>query len=149
MKFNKITVTLLTLATVTMLPVVASAQSGNRTKIAQCNQIIRIANTAVRETKAITNSGQPSSPQAMLKAADAMDSAARQMENLSIADRTLQSYRSRFITMYRQTSKATRNFARAYNQKDREQSELALRDLQNATAPEKQIVADINTYCLK
>lgn len=149
MKLSKITVSLVTLATVTVLPVVASAQSGNRTKIAQCNQIIRIANTAVRETKAITNSGQPSSPPAMLKAADAMDSAARQMENLSIPDRTLQSYRSRFITMYRQTSKATRNFVRAYNQKDREQAELALRDLQNATAPEKQIVADINTYCLK
>src|SRR5919202_693810 len=93
MNLKKITASLLTLATVAASPVAALAQEANQTKISQCNQIIAIANTAVRDAKALTNGGQASSSEAMLGAANAMDSVARQLENLSITDQRLQGYR--------------------------------------------------------
>ena len=50
--------------------------------------------------------------------------------------------------MYRNTSQATRDFVAASEKKDRQGAELASAKLQNATASEKQLVTDINSYCL-
>jgi hypothetical protein len=43
MTLSKITASLLTLTTVAASPVAALAQSGNQTRVSQCNQIIAIA----------------------------------------------------------------------------------------------------------
>jgi hypothetical protein len=51
--------------------------------------------------------------------------------------------------MYKETSKATRNFVDAYNRQNRSEAESAIQALQAATNPEKQLVADINNYCKK
>ena len=147
MNLKKVTASLLTLATVAASPVAAFAQSARPTKIYQCNQIIKIANEAVTEAKQVTNNGQASDPVLMLRAASAMDSAAASMARVSITDQTLKGYQSRFISMYRQTSQADRNFATAYNRGDRTAASSALRTLQAATAPERQLVSDINNYC--
>lgn len=147
MNLKKTTASLLTLAIATALPVTALAQSSNQTKVVQCNRIITITNAAARNAKSATNGGQPSSPQTLLKVASIMDSSAHQLENLSIRDRRLQGYRSQFVKMYRQTSRATRNFVTAYNQHNRTAADSALQALQVAAKPEKQLVANINTYC--
>jgi hypothetical protein len=144
---KKITASLLTIATVAASPVTGSAQSGNQTKVAQCNRIIEIANEAVRDTKNMTSGEQASSVEAVLRVANAMDSAAAQLDNTSITDPRLQTFKSRFIRMYRQTSRAARNFATAFNNNNRPAAESALQALQAATSPEKQLVADINNYC--
>jgi len=86
MTLKKITASLLTLTTVATLPIAALAQSGNQTRVSQCHQIIAIANTAVRDAKALTNSTEASSPETMLRAANVMESAAVKLENLSIID---------------------------------------------------------------
>jgi hypothetical protein len=49
--------------------------------------------------------------------------------------------------MYRDTSKATRDFVAAFKKKDRSAAEAALTNLQKATTPEKQLVEGINVYC--
>lgn len=149
MNLSKITASLLTLTTVAASPIAALAQSGNQTRVSQCNQIIAIANTAVRDAKALTNSTEASSSETMLRAANVMESAAVKLENLSIIDQRLQGYQSRFVTMYRQTSRATSNFVTAYNQQNRSEAESALQALQAATSPEKQLVADISNYCTR
>jgi hypothetical protein len=149
MNLKTITTSLLALATVAALPVATLAQSEGRSKTSQCNQIVAIANTAVTEAKAITNSGQSFSPEAMLRAANAMETAAVNLEKLSITDQRLQSYRQQFASMYRQTGTATRNFVTAFNQRNRPEAESALQALQDATGPEKQLVADINNYCTR
>lgn len=129
------------------LPETASAQSSNQTKVSQCNQIIAIANEAVRNAKSITNSGQASNSASMLRAANAMDFAASELEIIAITDPRLQAYKARFIQMYRETSQATRAFVEAFDRKDRPAAETALTRLQQATNPEKQLVADLNSYC--
>ena len=147
MNLKKISTSLLTLTTVAALPVSTSAQAVNQTKISQCNQIIAIANQAVKDTNAITNREQASSPGDMLKAAEALESAARQLENLAIIDQRLQSYRLRYVNIYRQTSSATRDFLTAYERRDPDEARTAIQALQVATSPEKQLVSEINNYC--
>ncbi|HEY9650724.1 MAG TPA: hypothetical protein V6C95_08680 [Coleofasciculaceae cyanobacterium] len=116
-------------------------------KVSQCNKIIQVANQAVSEAKAVTQGGQVSDPQAMLKAAESMEKASQEMEAIQVKDAKLQDYQAGFITMYRDTSKATRDFVTAFQKKDRSTAEAALTKLQQATTPEKQLVQDINTYC--
>jgi hypothetical protein len=147
MRPGKIAATLLTLATIAAFPVSVFAQSANQTKIAQCNRIIAITNAAVRDAKQFTNNGQASDPKSMLLAADAMDSAAGKLQNLSIVDARLQAYKSRFVRMYRQTSQATQAFVVAFEKNDRLAAEAALTRLNGATSSEKPLVAEINKYC--
>jgi hypothetical protein len=148
MRPGKITATLLTLAAVAAFPVSVFAQSANQTKIAQCNRIIEITNEAVRDAKRFTGDGQASDPKSLLLAANAMDSAAGRLQNLSIADVKLQAYKSRFIQLYGQTSQAIHAFVAAFEEKDRPAAEAALVRLQQATRSEGPLVIEINNYCL-
>lgn len=116
-------------------------------KISQCNKIIKIANDAVSQAKTVTNGGQASNPKAMLQAAEAMEKASKQMTDIPVNDPKLKDYQTGFVKMYGDTSKATRDFVKAYEKKDRPAAERALTSLQQATLPEKQLVTDINTYC--
>lgn len=121
--------------------------SCSESKISQCNRIIKIANDVVSQAKTVTNGGQASDPKAMLQAAEAMDNASKQMTDIPVTDLKLKDYQTGFVKMYRDTSKATRDFVKAFEKKDRPAAERALTALQQATIPEKQLVADINTYC--
>ncbi len=135
-------VLLLLTATVSLLTV-----SCGESKISQCNKIIKVANEAVSQAKTVTNGGQASDPKAMLQAADAMEKASKEMEAINVKDAKLKDYQTGFIKMYRDTSKATRDFVGAFEKKNHPAAETALTNLQQATGPEKQLVADINTYC--
>ncbi|NEO68217.1 MAG: hypothetical protein F6K52_01515 [Moorea sp. SIO3H5] len=116
-------------------------------KKVECQKIIEVANQAVEEAKTLTNGGESSDPQAMLQAADAMEGASQDMESIIVKDEQLQDYQAGFIQMYRNTSKATRDFVEAFKKQDRSAAEEALSNLQKATTPEPKLVADINTYC--
>ena len=116
-------------------------------KIVQCKNVIEIANSAVEEAKKLTNEGQTNEPQAMLQAADAMEEASRNMQALELSDETLQKFQTGFITMYTETSGATRTFVEAFEKKDRPGAEAALANLQRATQPEQELVNGINGYC--
>ena len=129
-------------ATISLLTV-----SCSESKVSQCNKIIKVANEAVSQAKTVTNGGQASDPKAMLQAADAMEKASKAMEAINVKDAKLKDYQTGFIKMYRDTSKATREFVGAFEKKNRPAAETALTNLQQATTPEKQLVADINTYC--
>lgn len=144
MHFPKRDFVLLSLATAISLLTVSCAES----KVSQCNKIIQVANKAVSQAKSVTNGGQASDPKAMLQAADAMEKASQEMKNISVKDQKLKDYQAGFINMYRDTSKATRDFVAAFEKKDRPAAETALANLQQATTPEKQLVTDINTYCV-
>lgn len=134
-----------------LLPLAATLSlltvSCSESKVSQCNKIIKVANQAVTEAKSITNGGQASDSKAMLKAADAMEKASKDMEVIKVNDQKLKDYQTRFVTMYRDTSKATRDFVAAFQKKDRSAAEAALTNLQKATTPEKQLVEGINVYC--
>lgn len=134
-----------------LLPLTAAISlltvSCGESKISQCNKIIKIANEAVTKAKSLTNGSQASNTKAMIQAANAMEKASKEMAAIKVKDEKLKDYQSGFIKMYGDTSKATRDFVAAFERKDRPGAETALTNLQQATTPEKQLVADINTYC--
>jgi len=117
------------------------------TRIQECNQIIQVANKVVTKANELVNDGKLSNPQMVLQTADAMDKASQEMEAIEIKDEQLQNYQAGFASMYRDTSQATRDFVTASEKKDRQGAEMASTKLQKATASEKQLVTDINTYC--
>lgn len=117
-------------------------------KTQECNEIIQVANKVVSQANELTNGGQISNPQMVLQTADAMEKASQEMEAIELKDEQLQNYQAGFVSMYRNTSQATRDFVAASEKKDRQGAELASAKLQNATASEKQLVTDINSYCL-
>ncbi|NET56456.1 MAG: hypothetical protein F6K47_09875 [Symploca sp. SIO2E6] len=117
------------------------------TKTQECNQIIQVANKVVTQVNELTNSGQLSNPQVALQAADAMEKASPEMEAIELKDEQLQNYQTSFVSMYRDTSQATRDFVAAFNKRDWQGSEVASIKLQKATASEAQLITEINTYC--
>jgi hypothetical protein len=143
MHFPKRYFALLSLTAAISLFTVSCAES----KVSQCNRIIQIANKAVTQAKSVTKGGQVSDPKAMLQAADAMEKASQEMKQINVKDQKLKDYQAGFINMYRDTSKATRDFVTAFEKKDRPAAETALTNLQQATTPEKQLVDNINVYC--
>ncbi|HEY9727768.1 MAG TPA: hypothetical protein V6D50_15065 [Chroococcales cyanobacterium] len=121
--------------------------SCTESKISQCQKIIDVANQAVNETKSLTNNGQTSDTTAMLKAADAMEKASKDMNAIDIKDEKLKNYQTGYVSMYRDTSKATRDFVTAFKKKNRPAAETALTNLQRATASEPQLANGLNGYC--
>ncbi|WP_446406006.1 hypothetical protein [Coleofasciculus sp. C1-SOL-03] len=125
------------------------AVSCGQSRVAQCNQMIQVANQAVSDAKVVTHGLQEDNPQAetMRQAAAVMDKAATEMNAIEVTDETLQDYQDSFANMYRDMSQAMRDFAVAFEQKDRQAAEAAQMKLQQATTPEKQLVDDLNAYC--
>jgi len=121
--------------------------SCSESKVSQCNKIIKVANEAVSKAKSVTKDDQANDAKAMIKAADAMEKASQEMKAIDVKDAKLKDYQAGFISMYRDTSKATRDYVVAFEKKNRPAAEAALTNLQQATTPEKQLVGDINKYC--
>ncbi|MBP0016132.1 MAG: hypothetical protein J7647_01090 [Cyanobacteria bacterium SBLK] len=116
-------------------------------KIAQCNQIIEVAN-ALEEVRVSADNEQADTTQTMLQVVDAMEQASKDMQSLELSDETLEKLRGEFIKMYAETSSATRTFLEAFNKKDRETLDKAIAELHRATQPEQELVNQINSYCL-
>lgn len=142
MSVKRIPALLLSLTAINLLTV-----SCTNNKVAQCNQIIQTANNAVTEATSVTNGGQSKDPKVVLKAADAMEKASKDLEAIDVNDAKLKEYRDGFVKMYRDTSKATRDFVSAYERKDFGAAQAAQKNVQQATIPEKDLVSGINSYC--
>lgn len=125
------------------------AVSCGQSRIAQCNQMIQVANQAVNDAKVVTNNlpQDDSQAEAMRQAAAIMDKASTDMNAIEVTDETLQDYQASFAKMYSDMSQAMGEFAWAFEQKDRQAAEAAQINLQQATTPEKQLVDTLNAYC--
>lgn len=116
-------------------------------KISQCNKLIEIANQAATSVESVTQSSSPDDPDAFLRIADTADEAAGQLEALEIEDETLQGFRQRFITLYVETSSATRELVTAVNEQNAPGAEEAYNRLETATNTEGPLVDEVNQYC--
>jgi hypothetical protein len=126
--------------------------SCSESKVSQCSKLIDIANRAVTGVKQVSDSGltntsQPSSIEQMNDIADVANNAKAEMEALQLNDEQLQSYQTRFITMYTDTNQATRDLVSAAEAKDAQAAQQAFNALQTATAQEAPLVTEVNTYC--
>jgi hypothetical protein len=134
-----------------LLPLMAAINlftaSCTEDKASQCKKIIQVANQVASQATAVINNGQRDNPKATLEATDAMEKASKAMSALTLKDEKLKNYQTRYIKMYGEISKATRDFIGAYEKKDRPAAEKALKKVDEATSQEDKLVNEINIYC--
>lgn len=123
------------------------AVSCTDSKVSQCNKLIEVANQAVTEVQSVTQNASPDNVEAMSKIADAADKAKADMQSIKLGDEKLQQFQGRFITMYTDTSKATRDLVTAASAKDADSAQKAFDSLKTATDLEAPLVNEVNTYC--
>jgi predicted translin family RNA/ssDNA-binding protein len=116
-------------------------------KASQCNKIIKVANQVASKATAVINNGQRDNAKETLEATDAMEKASKEMAALTLKDEKLKNYQTRYIKMYGEISKSTRDFIGAYEKKDRPAAEKALKKLDEAASQEPKLVDEINIYC--
>jgi hypothetical protein len=121
--------------------------SCSENKVAQCNQLIEIANQAVSGVRAVSETPKPDSIESMNKIADIANTARSQMEKLQLGDDQLKGFQGQFVTMYTETNQATRDLVTAAEAKDADAAKKAFSALQTATAKEAPLVNSVNTYC--
>lgn len=117
-------------------------------KDTQCKKIVQVVNQVVNDTRTLTNEGKTQDRQAILKAADITEKAAKDMEQLNITDERLKGLQFGFSTMYRDMSKATRDMLNALNKKNFPAFDAGLKKWQKAYGAETQLVNGINNYCV-
>jgi hypothetical protein len=124
--------------------------SCSESKYAQCEQIIKIANTVAKETKQITKSNNEAiqDMKSWLQAADIMARAAQQLENLPLEDPNLLKYQSTLTKVYRTNSEATYAIIKAWENKDINAAKVAKEDVETAGKLEKELGTMMNAYCL-
>ena len=117
------------------------------TKVSQCNKLIKVANEAVSSVQSVTQNASPDNVEAMSKIAGAADKAKTDMEGLQLSDEKLKGFQTRFVSMYTDTSKATRDLVTAAGAKDAAAAQKAFDALKTATDKEAPLVSEVNTYC--
>lgn len=121
--------------------------SCSASKVSQCNQLIEVANSAVESVQTVTTTSEPQDVNAMIQIADTADQATTEMQALELPDEQLKAYQGRFVTMYAETSRASRALVAAVNEKNTQAAEEAYSALQTATGQEAPLVEEVNTYC--
>ena len=116
-------------------------------KVSQCNKLIKVANGAVSSVQSVTQNAKANNVEAMSKIADAADKAKSDMQGLQIADEKLKDFQTRFIVMYTDTSKATRDLVKAAGDKNATSAQQAFDSLKSATDREAPLVSEVNKYC--
>ncbi len=114
-----------------------------QSKVAQCKQLVTIANLA-NETAREAATGKP---EAMHRAAESFDRAAQDLGKLPLSDTQLKDHRSRLADIYTDTSRSTREFLTAIQQKDRNLAEIAVQSLEQSANNERNLIQTINQTC--
>ncbi|MEL6221027.1 MAG: hypothetical protein AAFR31_00130 [Cyanobacteria bacterium J06627_8] len=130
-----------------ILSIGVSLMSCSEGRVSQCNRLIGIANEAASSVEAVTSTASPDDPDAFLRIADAAEQATSELENLEVADTELQNYQQQFISLYVETSAATRRLVDAVKNQDAEAADAAYMELEEATEREIPLVDEINNYC--
>lgn len=116
-------------------------------KISQCQQIISVANSVVKETKAITKSKQEENTDAWLKAADKLEKAAQRLQKMKITEAKLQEYKSGFIEVYQRNSQLTYQAIEAWKKQDLNTIITTQKNVQKVGKLEREIGNKIEQYC--
>ena len=116
-------------------------------KVSQCNKLIKVANGAVSSVQSVTQNAKANNVEAMSKIAEAADKAKADMQGLQLGDEKLKAFQTRFITMYTDTSQATRNLVKAAGDKNAASAQQAFDSLKTATDREAPLVSEVNKYC--
>jgi hypothetical protein len=119
----------------------------SETKTSQCVKLIDVANKAVNDIEAVTAPAGSDNIEALTQIATVAERTNKEMQALNLTDPKLKEFRTRFTTMYSDTSAATRNLINAATNKDTATSQQAYESLKQSTSRESPLVDDVNRYC--
>ena len=117
--------------------------ASSETKSDRCNRLISISNrTSQTVQKLPAENLQPADR--FTKAADLLDRAAQEIQDLKPSDRKLLDLQQQFSTLYRQDSSNNRTLAQSQNAKA---VRTAAEQIQTNSITHKKLVQAVNTYC--
>jgi hypothetical protein len=118
-------------------------------KFSQCQQIIKIANRVVTETKDLTISDRPTTKElnTWLEAAKTVENASKEMKSLNVKDAQLVNYKDSFSSIYQTNSQATYEIVKAIEDRDIAIAKMAQEKVKKAGKLEEEIGTKFNDYC--
>jgi hypothetical protein len=118
-------------------------------KFSQCQQIIKIANRVVTETKDLTLSDRPTENELnnWLKAAKLVEKASQEIKSLNIKDAQLINYKDSFASIYQTNSQATYEIVKAIQNRDIAIVKKVQEKVTKAGKLEQEIGIKFNNYC--
>jgi hypothetical protein len=127
-----------------------SISSCGETKYTQCEQLFQIAHNVTDTNKNVsyTSNEQPTELKSWLIAADLMNTAAQQINELQIDDAQLIEYQTGLANIYYIYSQATYNAVKARESKNINALKSARIDAQKAGELQQILIKKINIYCL-
>lgn len=119
------------------------------TKYIQCEQIIQIANSVVREKNKLidNNSSVDIESKTWLRAARMINQAALRVEAINLQDPQLIKYQTDLAEVYRIYSQATYDAVRAWESKNIQELQVAHKNAAKAGQLEAKLGSVINNYC--
>lgn len=110
----------------------------------KCREITTIAVQLDNETKSnLTNQN----PKNVLAVADAFDNSAKRIKTIKIKDQQLNKYNEELGNIYQEYAEATRNFIKAFQDKDLDEALNQKEKVTNLFQQQQQVVNNINNYC--
>jgi hypothetical protein len=116
-------------------------------KVSQCNKLVGIANKATTEIQTTNQSQNPDKIGQLDKIAGGLEQYAKEMQGVELKDEKLQEFRSRFVQLYQQTSKGSRDVATALRNKNAGGANQALKQIQTGISQEQTLIGEVNQYC--
>jgi hypothetical protein len=121
--------------------------TGCETKVAQCNQLIKVANDATTELKATGQEQTADQVAQMTKFATTLDKYAKDVSAVELKDEKLLGFKQRLADLYKTSGTASRDLVTAAGKKDAAGLKSNLAKLMEGSTQETAIVTELNSYC--
>lgn len=119
-------------------------------KVAQCNKLIDVTNKATNELASLNQNKASNAAQAtqqLDKMAGSLDKYATDMQGIELKDNKLQEYRTRFVTLYKDTATSSRQLVTAIQGKNPKAADGVLQKMDSGAKQEQTLVKEVNEYC--
>lgn len=120
--------------------------SCSQSKQSQCQKIFAIVNTVSQEAKPLKNQSSDDL-QNWLEASNKIQLAAEQIQALNITNPQLKENQENLVKSYLSYSQATRDFVKAFENKDREAAQAAKIKVEEAGKLEQEVGNKLNLNC--
>ncbi|MFM2433103.1 MAG: hypothetical protein RLZZ511_4317 [Cyanobacteriota bacterium] len=121
--------------------------TGCESKTAQCNQLVKVANAATTDLKSLAQQPTTDKVSQMGKFAEMLDKYGKEVSAVELKDEKLVGFKQRFVTMYQDGAKASRQIIEAVGKKNANGLKSGLEQLKKGSDQETQIVTELNSYC--
>jgi oligoendopeptidase F len=121
--------------------------TGCENKVSQCNKLIKVANDATTELKAMGQEKASDQTAQMTKFAITLDKYAKDVKAVELKDEKLVGFKQRLGDLYSTSGEASRSLVEAANKKDEAGLKSSLQKLMEGSTQETTIVSELNGYC--